>query len=164
MSPRPKAARLSACALALAFGAASALAPSLACAQDDDDDGPAVPPVVVQIQGPCALTVDARAADCRGVAYMVFPSNGRIDFTAITARAGWAFSGENDENADGQYTLEVDSVLTPTASRLDAEGECDMIVADDKRTVNSLECRAETDQGVLTLRASGVIVADDSND
>ena len=160
MPPRPKAFRPLACALALglAFSASGALA------QDDDDDATAGQPIVVQIDGPCALTVGGRAVACQGVAYMVFPSNGRIDFTAITATAGWAFSGEEDDNDEGQYTLQVDSVLSPSASRVDAEGECDMEVAEDRRTVRSLECRAATDQGDLALRASGVIAVDDGDD
>ena len=60
--------------------------------------------------------------------------------------------------------LDVDSVVAPSAGRLDAEGECDMTLAEDKRTVTSLSCRATTDQGVMTLRASGVIAAADSDD
>jgi hypothetical protein len=144
---------------------AVALALLLACpaarAQDDDDDGPAGPPVVVTIQGPCALTVNGRNVPCRGVAYMVFPSTHRIDFTAITETAGWAFSGEDDDNEDGRYALDVDSVLGPSAQRIDAEGECDMEVAEDRRTVESLECRASTDDGEMTLTASGAIAVDD---
>jgi hypothetical protein len=148
--------RLSACVLALAL----AFAASAVLAQDDeDDDGPALPPIVVNIVGPCVLTVGDRTIPCRGVAYMAFPSNHRINFTAITDTAGWAFSGEEDDNEDGDYALAVDSVLGPTAGRVEADGACDMQMADDRRTVTSLECRAETDQGDLTLRASGTVVA-----
>jgi hypothetical protein len=149
-------ASVAACALALALGPAAARAQD----EDDDDDGPAAP-IVVQINGPCALTVDGRDTPCRGVAYMAFPSNHRIDFTAITETAGWAFSGEDDENEGGRYALEIDSILNPDAARLDADGECRMQLADDRRTVQSLDCRAMTDQGELTLKASGVIAVDD---
>jgi hypothetical protein len=146
---------------ALALVLAVVLLGPAARAQDDDDDGPRAAPVVVTIQGPCALTVNGRSVPCRGVAYMVFPSTHRIDFTAITQTAGWAFSGEDDDNEEGQYALDVDSVLGPSAQRIDADGECDMEVADDRRTVRSLECRASTDDGELTLTASGVIAVDD---
>ncbi len=151
---------MAACALALAA------APSLARAQDDDgddDDGPSAP-IVVEINGPCTLTIGGRETACRGVAYMAFPSNHRIDFTAITDTAGWAFSGEDDENEDGAYALELDSILNPQAGRLDADGECRMRMADDRRTVQSLECRATTDEGELTLKASGVIAVNDEDD
>ncbi len=143
--------RLLACGLALTI----AFAGTAHAQDDDDDDGPAAPPIVVNIDGPCALTVDDMDVPCRGVAYMVFPSNGRIDFTAITQTAGWSFSGENDDNEDGDYALEIDSVLGPSAGRVEADGECDMQVAEDRRTVMSLECQAATDQGELTLHASG---------
>jgi len=147
---------------AFALAAALALGASAALAQDDDsDDGPAVPPIVVSIQGSCTLTVAGQDVPCRGVAYMVFPSNGRIDFTAITETAGWSFSGEQDDNEDGQYALEIDSILGPSAGRVDAEGECDMVVAGDRRTVQSLECRAQTEDGDLVLKASGAISTDD---
>jgi hypothetical protein len=146
-------------ALALAFSASAARAQD-----DDDDDGQASPPIVVSINGPCALMVDGKDVPCRAVAYMVFPSNHRIDFAAITDNAGFAFSGEDDQNHDGQYALDVDSVVAPSAGRVDAEGECDMTIAEDKRTVKSLSCRATTDQGVMTLRASGAITAGDSDD
>ena len=146
--------RLPACALALAL----IVAASAALAQDDDD-GPAQPPIVVNIVGPCALTVGGQTVPCRGVAYMAFPSNHRINFTAITETAGWAFSGEEDDNEDGDYALAVDSVLGPSAGRVEADGECDMQMAEDRRTVTSLECRADTDDGELTLRASGTVAA-----
>ena len=146
--------RLSACVLvlALAFAASATLA-------QDDDDGPAQPPIVVNIVGPCVLTVGGQTVPCRGVAYMAFPSNHRINFTAITETAGWAFSGEEDDNEDGDYALAVDSVLGPSAGRVEADGECDMQMAEDRRTVTSLECRADTDEGELTLRASGTVAA-----
>ena len=157
---RPRAAVAGLLALALAFGA------SVVHAQDDDDDdgGPASPPIVVNINGACALTVDGRDVPCRAVAYMAFPSNHRIDFAAITDTAGFAFSGEDDDNQGGRYALDVDSVVAPSGGRLDAEGECDMTLAEDKQSVKSLSCRATTDQGVMTLRASGVISAADSDD
>jgi hypothetical protein len=147
-------------ALALAFGAAAVHAQD----DDDDDDGPASPPIVINIDGPCALMVDGHDVPCHAVAYMAFPSNHRIDFAAITDNAGFAFSGEDDENQDGRYRLEVDSVVAPAADRLDAEGECEMILAEDKLSVKSLSCRATTEQGVMTLRASGAISAADSDD
>jgi hypothetical protein len=148
-----------AAALGLAFSAGAALA------QDNgDDDAPAASPIVVAINGPCVLTVDDKPQACRGVAYMAFPSNHRIDFTAITETAGWAFSGEEDENDDGTYTLALDSVLTPSTGRLDADGECDMQVAEDGRTVMSLRCEASTDDGGLVLQASGAISIDDRDD
>lgn len=157
---RPRAIVAGLLALALAFGASAVHAQD----DDDDDDGPASPPIVVNINGPCALMVDGRDVPCRAVAYMAFPSNHRIDFAAITDNAGFAFSGEDDQNEGGRYGLDVDSVVVPSAGRLDAEGQCDMTLADDKRTVKSLSCRATTDQGVMTLRASGVISAGDSDD
>src|SRR6202012_490325 len=106
---------LTACVLALALGCGAG-----ARAQDDDDDGDdaSAAPIVVDIDGPCTLTVGGREISCRGVAYMVFPSNHRIDFTAITDTAGWAFSGEDDENQNGVYALDLDSVLNPGTSRL----------------------------------------------
>ena len=147
-------------ALALAFGASAVHAQD----DDDDDDGPASPPIVINIDGPCALMVDGHPAPCQGVAYMAFPSNHRIDFAAITDNAGFAFSGEDDENQDGRYALAVDSVVAPVVGRVDAEGECEMVLSEDKQAVTSLSCRADTDQGVMTLRASGVISVADSGD
>jgi hypothetical protein len=135
-----------------------------ALAQDDDGDAPAASPIVVNINGPCVLTVDDKPQACRGVAYMAFPSNHRIDFTALTETAGWAFSGDEDQNDDGAYTLALDSVLTPSAGRLDADGECDMQVGEDGRTVMSLRCEASTDDGDLVLQASGAISVDDRDD
>ena len=154
--------RLAACVLvfALAFSAG-------ARAQDDDDDDggdDGAAPIVVDINGPCVLTVKGEAIPCRGVAYMAFPSNHRIDFAAITDSAGVAFSGEDDANQDGRYSLDVDSVVAAAAGRIDADGACEMTLDDDKRTVTSLSCRASTDQGVMTLRASGVIAIDDNDD
>ena len=150
---RPRAAVAGLLALALAFGASAVHAQD----DDDDDDAPASPPIVINIDGPCALTVDGHDVPCHAVAYMAFPSNHRINFTAITETAGWAFSGEEDDNQDGDYALDLDSVLGPSAGRVEAEGECDMAVAADRRTVTSLECHAETEDGELTLRASGTI-------
>lgn len=162
MSPRPHSAlqsvALAACALALI------LSPSLALAQDDDDDDGPAQPIVVEINGPCALTVEGRDTPCRGVAYMAFPANHRIDFTAITETAGWAFSGEDDHNQGGRYALQLDSILNPAAGRLGAEGQCSMQLADDHRSVQSLDCRAKTDEGELTLKASGVIAIDNPDD
>ncbi|HEY4031479.1 MAG TPA: hypothetical protein VGM25_14115 [Caulobacteraceae bacterium] len=152
---------LTACAvaLALAFGHG-------ARAQDDDgDDDETAAPVVVDINGPCMLTVKGQATPCRGVAYMVFPSNHRIDFTAITETAGWAFSGEDDENQDGRYALELDSVLNPgSGGRAEAQGRCEMQVAEDRRTVKSLDCRAMTEDGEMRLEASGTIAVEDEDD
>ncbi len=139
---------LAACVLALAFGPARA--------QDDDDgDDDAAAPVVIDIDGPCVLTIKGQAVPCRGVAYMVFPSNHRIDFTAITDTAGWAFSGDDDNDRDGRYALTLDSVLNPNSGRLEAQGRCQMQVAEDRRSVTSLECRASTEDGEVTLKASG---------
>lgn len=154
MVSRPRAAHLAACAaiLVLAFAAPGARA------QDEgDDDGSAAAPLVVTINGPCAFSISGRNVACQGVAYMLFPSNHRIDFAAITGNEGWAFSGEQDDNEDGQYALEVDSVVGPSGARIEADGECDMAVGEDRRTVNSLECRASTDAGDFVLRASGAI-------
>ena len=148
-------------ALALAFAASAVHAQD---DDDDDDDGSAVPPIVINIDGPCALTVDGHDVPCHAVAYMVFPSNHRIDFAAITDDAGFAFSGEDDENQDGRYALAVDSVVAPVVGRVDAEGECEMVLSEDKQAVTSLSCRADTDQGVMTLRASGAVSAADSDD
>jgi len=148
--------RVCAAALGLAGVAGAALA--------QDDDAPAGRPIVVAINGPCVLTVDGKPQACRGVAYMAFPSNHRIDFTAITGTAGWAFSGDEDQNNDGAYVLALDSVLTPSAGRIDADGECDMQVGQDGRTVTSLRCEAATDDGDLVLEASGVISVDDGDD
>jgi hypothetical protein len=152
--------RLAVCVLALSLAFAAG-----ARAQDDDDDGDdAAAPVVVDIDGPCTLTVKGEAIPCRGVAYMVFPSNHRIDFTAITETAGWAFSGEEDDNQDGHYTLALDSVVNAGSSRVDAEGQCEMQVADDRRTVTSLVCRASTEDGEFTLKASGTTAVEDTGD
>jgi hypothetical protein len=151
---------LAACILALSLAFSVG-----ARAQDNDDEGDdAAAPVVVDINGPCTLTVEGQTIPCRGVAYMVFPSNHRIDFTAITEAAGWAFSGDEDDNKDGRYTLMLDSVLNPASGRLDAEGRCEMQVAADRRTVTSLDCRASTEDGEFTLKASGSISVDDSDD
>jgi hypothetical protein len=95
---------------------------------------------------------------------MVFPSNHRIDFTAITETAGWAFSGEDDNSRGGRYILALDSVLNPASGRFDADGRCEMQVADDRRTVTSLNCRAAVDGGDYTLRASGTIAVEDTGD
>jgi hypothetical protein len=147
-------------ALSLAFAAG-------ARAQDDDDfdDGDeGAAPVVVDINGPCVLTVRGQNVPCNGVAYMVFPSNHRIDFTAITETAGWAFSGEDDNNRGGRYILALDSMLNPASGRFDADGRCEMQVADDRRTVTSLNCRASADGGDFTLKASGAIAVEDTGD
>ena len=89
---------------------------------------------------------------------MVFPSNHRIDFTAITENSGWAFSGDDDDNnPNGRYALKLDSVLNPASGRLDAAGRCEMQLAADHRTVTSLTCLASTQDGDFTLKASGTI-------
>jgi len=152
---------LAACVLALSLAFAAG-----ARAQDDDDgDGDEdAAPVVVDINGPCVLTIKGENIPCRGVAYMVFPSNHRIDFTAITETAGWAFSGENDDNRGGRYALNLDSVLNPADGRFDAEGRCEMQVAEDRRSVMSLECRASSRDGEFTLKASGTIAVEDTGD
>jgi hypothetical protein len=159
--PLQAALRLAACALALSLMFAAGVR-----AQDDDDDdgddGPA--PLVIDINGPCTLTVKGQVIPCKGVAYMVFPSNHRIDFTAITDEDGWAFSGDDDSNRDGRYALALDSVLDPGSERLDAAGGCEMRVADDRRSVMSLECHASTKAGELTLKASGTIEVEDPGD
>lgn len=151
---------VAACGLALSLALAGA-----ARAQDDDDgDDSAAAPLVVDINGPCTLTVKGQAIPCRGVAYMVFPSNHRIDFTAITEAAGWAFSGNDDQNQNGRYALTLDSVLNPASGRYDADGRCQMQVAEDRRTVTSLDCRASTADGEFTLKASGTIAVEDTGD
>jgi hypothetical protein len=155
--------RLAACVLALSVAFAAG-----ARAQDDDDgddggdDGPA--PLVVDINGPCVLTLKGQSIPCKGVAYMVFPANHRIDFTAITDMDGWAFSGDHDNDRDGRYALALDSVLDPGSERLDANGRCEMRVAEDRRSVTSLECRASTQDGEVTLKASGTIEVEDPED
>jgi hypothetical protein len=145
--------RFSAGALALAL-AAFAAAPVRA----------QTAPIVINIEGPCALSLDGRAADCAGVAYMAFPDNHRVDFTAVTAQAGWAFSGDEDSKDGGHYTLTLDSVVSPQAGRLDAEGQCDMDLEDDGLTVRAIACRAQTAAGVMQLKASGVARIGDEDD
>lgn len=147
---------LAACMLAMAFGPARA--------QEDDGDDDAAAPIVVDIDGPCQLTVKGQDVPCRGVAYMLFPRNHRIDFTAIADTAGWAFSGEQDDNQAGRYTLEIDSVLNPGSGRFEAEGRCEMQVAEDRRSVKSLDCRAGADDGEFALKASGTVTVEDEDD
>jgi hypothetical protein len=147
--------RFSAGALVLALAAlASASGPAQAETQ----------PIVINIDGPCAMALNGRATECAGVAYMVFPDNHRIDFTAISGQAGLAFSGEADSNEDGHYTLTLDSVVSPRAGRLDAEGECSMDLEEDGVTVRAIECRAQTSAGVMQLKASGVARTGDGDD
>jgi len=140
---------------ALAFAAASP-----ARAQDQAQ------PVVIMIQGPCILATNGRPLDCAGVAYMAFPATHRIVFTAVTDKAGWTFSGDEDRNNDGHYILAVDSVLSPAAGPMQARGLCAMVVAEDRLTVSSLECQARTPAGVMMMKASGKVVtrADDDDD
>jgi hypothetical protein len=147
-------------ALSLAFAAG-------ARAQDDDDDDyddgdEAVAPLVVDIDGPCLLTIKGQAIPCRGVAYMVFPSSHRIDFAAITDTAGWAFSGEDDESRTGRYALDLDSVLNLGSGRVAAHGRCEMVVGEDRRTVRSLDCSAGVAGSEFTLKASGTITLEDA--
>jgi hypothetical protein len=151
------------CALAMAL----ACAPGARAQDEDDDDGGddgAVAAIVVDINGPCTLTVKGENIPCRGVAYMAFPSNHRIDFTAITQTTGWAFSGDDDQSVGHSYALPLDSVLDPASGRLDADGRCEMEMAKDRRTVMSLDCRAFTKDGEITLSASGVISVEASDD
>ena len=57
----------------------------------DDDDGPASPPVVVNINGPCALMVDGQDVPCRAVAYMAFgyaQSTGRLGVYSVVPGPG----------------------------------------------------------------------------
>lgn len=159
MPPRHTVLAVSALAFALAFGPG-------ARAQDDDDgdDDAATAPIVVDIDGSCRLTVAGQDVPCRSVAYMIFPANHRIDFTAITEDTGWAFSGGEDAKRDGLYTLDLDSVLRPGAGRLEAEGVCEMRVSEDRRTVESLDCRAMTEDGELTLTASGTVMLEGTAD
>ena len=152
------------CSLVCVVAASFIVALAGGAAQAQDDDASAAPPIVVNIVGPCMLLIDDQPQACRGVAYMAFPSNHRIDFTAITEAAGWAFSGEEDQNDQDGYALALDSVLTPSAGRIDADGECDMTVAGDGRTVTALRCEATTDDGDLVLQASGAISVDDQDD
>ena len=152
---------------ALAGPAAMALAlilPALAHGQDEDGDGPRERPLVVRIAGPCAMGLDGQETDCRGVAYMAFPSSGRIDISALGAGMDLAFSGEADDNEDGSYTLTLDSVISAGGGRTDADGECQVEVEKDGRTVTSIACQADTDGGTLTLDASGLISASDIGD
>lgn len=153
-------ARLIAAAAVLAF----ALGAVPAHAQDDDDDDGDDGPLVVQIQGPCALTIAGRPQTCQGLAYMVFPENQRKDFTVLTSDGGWAFSGQHDAKDSGRYSLMVDSVLRPGTDRMDADGLCTMTVAADGATVEALSCDANTRAGRMTLQASGQASADDQDD
>jgi hypothetical protein len=148
--------RFSAGAAALALAVSVALASAPARAQ--------TAPIVINIDGPCAMSLEGRAVECAGVAYMVFPANHRIDFTAITDQAGWAFSGEEDSNDDGHYTLTLDSVVSPQAGRLEAEGECDMDIEADGVTVRAIQCQARTSAGVIQLKASGVARSGNDDD
>lgn len=150
------------CAVACAAVLLAGFAAGGAQAQDDGDGADA--PVVVKIDGPCLLSMNGRTETCGGVAYMAFSANHRIDFTAITNAAGWAFSGRQDGNDGGRYVLGLDSVLSPSAGRVQAHGECSMQVDDDGATVRSLECRAVTGAGELMLKASGTIAPDDQDD
>jgi hypothetical protein len=144
-------------AAVLALAAVALLAPALAKAQDD--------PVVVNVAGPCVLSINGVPGQCEGVSYMAFPENHRVDFAAITDQAGWAFSGDRDGNEDGHYRLELDSVVSPQAGRLRAEGQCAMDIADDGVTVRSIECLAHTNAGVvMQLKASGTAQGDDDDD
>jgi hypothetical protein len=153
-------------ALALALILPALALPSGAMAQNNDgqNDALAERPLVVQIAGPCVMGLDGQEADCRGVAYMAFPSSGRIDITALGAGMGLAFSGEADDNEDGSYTLTLDSVVSARTGRMDADGECEVDVAKDGRTVTNITCEAETDAGTLTLEAAGLIAASDIGD
>ena len=135
-----------------------ALAARPAAAQPADQQ-----PIVVAIAGPCVLSLNGRSAPCSGVAYMAFPENHRINFTAAAGQAGWAFSGLSDERDEGRYTLTVDSVLGP-GGRMAAQGECDMEVDEDGRTVDSIDCQAATAGGALRLQASGDIVGGDEDE
>ena len=139
-----------------------ASAPSAARAQEDNT--PRDRPLVVQIAGPCVMGLDGHKAGCNGVAYMAFPSSGRIDFTVLRSGMSVAFSGETDENEDGSYTLTLDSVVSPQSGRMEAEGQCEMNVEKDGRTVRDIACEAETEAGTLTLEASGVMAAADIGD
>ena len=150
-------------ALALALTVPAFAIPSLAWAQADDV-APPERPLVVQIAGPCVIGLEGREAGCKGVAYMAFPSTGRIDITAIGDGMGLAFSGEADDNEDGSYTLTLDSVVSAEAGRMKAEGECEVDVEKDGRTVTNIACEANTDAGALTLEASGLIAAADVGD
>lgn len=165
MPRRPKAFRRKAPRIACAAIISLALAASAAHAQgdDEDDDGSAAP-LVVSINGPCALSVAGRNLACSGVAYMLFPSNHRIDFAAITGDSGWAFSGEEDDNDEGDYALTVDSMVGPSGARIEADGACEMQVGEDRRSVESLECRASTGSGDFVLTASGVVGAGDEDE
>lgn len=167
--PSPGAGRPGARRARCLFGCAAILAltfAALGARAQDEDDGPVAAPLIVTINGPCVFSIGGRKAACQGVAYMLFPSNHRIDFAAITGNEGWAFSGETDDNQAGQYALSLDSVVGPSSVRTEAEGECDMEVGEDRRTVNSLQCRASTDAGEFVLTASGVIAVggDDDDD
>jgi hypothetical protein len=153
----PMIARLIAAAAVLAFCVGSLPAH----AQEDDDDDDAAAPLVVQIQGPCALTIAGRPQTCQGLAYMVFPENQRKDFTVLTSDGGWAFSGQHDARTAGRYSLMVDSVLRPGTDRMDADGLCTMTVGGDGSTVEALSCDANTRAGRMTLQASGQASADD---
>jgi hypothetical protein len=149
--------------LALALTVPVLAIPSFAWAQTHDA-APGERPLVVQIAGPCAIGLEGRQAGCKGVAYIAFPSTGRIDISVLGAGAGMAFSGEADDNEDGSYTLTLDSVISAQSGRVEAEGECEVDVEKDGRTVTNIACEAHTDAGALTLEASGLIAAADVGD
>lgn len=150
-------------ALALALTAPVLAIPSFARAQTEDS-ALTERPLVVQIAGPCVIGLEGREAGCKGVAYLAFPSTGRIDITAVGAGMGLAFSGEADDNQDGSYTLTLDSVISAQSGRMEAEGECEVDVEKDGRTVTNIACEANTDAGALTLAASGLIATADVGD
>jgi hypothetical protein len=102
-----------------------ALGAILPAQAQDGEKGPSEP-IVVNIEGPCVVALNSQPVQCSGVAYMAFPATGRVDFTAVTDQTGWAFSGDQDANDDGHYTLMLDSVVSPRAGRIQAEGQCEM--------------------------------------
>jgi len=121
-------------------------------------------PIVINIEGPCVVALNSQQVQCSGVAYMAFPATGRIDFTAVTDQTGWAFSGDQDANDDGHYTLMLDSVVSPRAGRIQAEGQCEMDIDGDGKTVTGIACQARTAAGVMLLKASGVADTGDDDD
>jgi hypothetical protein len=112
--------------------------------------------VVVEIPGPCMVAVNNQPVKCAGVAYTASPDSGRIMFTAVGVQADMSFSGAQDDNEDGRYTLMLDSVLSRQTGLLQARGECRMQMAEDGMTVHSIECLARTKAGAILLKAAGV--------
>jgi hypothetical protein len=142
-------------AVALGLGLLALPAAGLAATQSVQRDDTAND-VVVEIPGPCMVAVGSQSLQCAGVAYTASPDSGRVMFTAVGQQEDMSFSGDQDENEDGHYTLVLDSVLSRKTGLLQAKGECQMQMAQDGKTVSSIECVARTKAGSILLKAAGV--------